>query len=177
MKNFTDEQLVTNYLLKGNQESLEILIKRYLKPIFSFVFRFLREKQDAEDVTQEVFIKVWKNLKKFDRKKSFKTWIFTIAKNTCLDWQRKNKKQPIYLAKTFNEPTYFFDDSLEKILKELSPEYRLVLILRYNDHLKFKEIAEILEKPLNTVKSYHRRALFLLKNYLKEKDFYQSRGI
>ena len=85
-----DAQLIINYLA-GDEKSLEILIKRYLKPIYSFVYRYVNNSQDTEDITQEVFVKAWRNLKKFNQQKSFKTWIFSIAKNTSVDHLRKKR--------------------------------------------------------------------------------------
>lgn len=90
MQTYTDEQLIKNYL-KGDDNSLEILIRRYLKPIYFFVYGYTKDEQKAEDIAQEVFVKIWKNLKKFDKNKNFKTWIFTIAKNTALDYLKKKK--------------------------------------------------------------------------------------
>ena len=72
MNNEFDLKLVNQYL-KGDKESLKILIQKYLKPIFNFVFTYVGNIQDCEDITQEVFVKVWSNLKKFDKNKSFKT--------------------------------------------------------------------------------------------------------
>jgi len=94
----SDEQLVGDYL-KGDEKSLEILIKRYLGPIYGFVFRFVGNREDAEEIVQKVFIKVWWNLKKFKQDKNFKTWIFAIAKNTALDFLRKKK-----VVQVFSEP-------------------------------------------------------------------------
>ena len=91
--NRSDEQLVWDYL-KSDEKSLELLIRRYLKPIYSFVYRYVGKAHDADDVTQDVFVKVWRNLKKFDREKSFKTWIFAIAKNTAFDHLKKKKAIP-----------------------------------------------------------------------------------
>ncbi len=184
MKICTDEQLVTNYL-KGDNKSLEILIKRYLKPIYSFVYRFVRNSEEVEDITQEVFVKVWRNLKKFKSKYKFKAWIFTIAKNTCLDWLKKkrtipfsaldNKYENFSFAGSIQDPAPLPDEIMERTdisqlltaaLDKLSPRYRLVLFLYYNDHFNFREIAELLGKPLNTVKSWHRRALILLRKLI-----------
>ena len=89
----SDQKLVADHL-KGDEKALEILIHRYLKPIFSFVYKYVGNSQDAEDITQDVFVRVWRNLKKFDKNKKFKTWIFTIAKNTCIDFFRKRKTIP-----------------------------------------------------------------------------------
>ena len=144
-----DQDLISKYLA-GDEKSLEILIEQYLKPIYSFVYRYTGSASNAEDITQDVFVRVWKNLKKFDQNKSFKTWIFSIAKNAAIDWLRK--KKTISLS----------DDDMEKI----PSEYRMILFLRYNDHFTFKEIAESLGQPLNTVKSRHRRAIAMLKKIL-----------
>ncbi len=89
----SDQKLIANYLA-GDEKSLEILINRYLRPIYSFVYRHVGNGEVAEDITQEVFVKVWRNLKKFDQNKSFKTWIFTIAKNTSFDFFKKKKAIP-----------------------------------------------------------------------------------
>ncbi len=166
MKAYTDEQLIIDYL-KGDTESLEILIKRYLKPIYSFTFRFVGNSQEVEDITQEVFVKVWRNLKKFDKNKKFKTWIFTIAKNTCLDWQKKKKTLSLYFAETLRDPSPIFNEPLDRILERLSPKYRMVLFLRYNDHFTFREIAETLGESIDTIKTRHRRGIAILRKLLK----------
>ena len=186
MKTYTDEQLVTNYL-KGDEEALEVLIKRYLKPIYSFTFRFVGNSQDAEDITQEVFVKVWRNLKKFDKNKKFKTWIFSIAKNTTTDFFRKKKAIPFsefknkegenVLIGTLADPAPLPNEVLEgagiaqgliSAMEKLLPKYRIVLFLRYNDHFTFREVAEVLGESLNTVKSRHRRALIILRKLLSD---------
>jgi len=175
----SDSQLVVDYL-KGDEKSLEVLIKRYLKPIFSFVFRFTGNIHDAEDITQEVFVKVWWNLKKFDRQKSFKTWVFSIAKNTAIDFLKKRRTQVFSETEieTVVDPTPLPQELLEKAeagellksaLNKLELKYRMVLLLYYNDHFNFREIAEILDEPLNTIKSRHRRALLMLRKLLEKK--------
>jgi RNA polymerase sigma-70 factor (ECF subfamily) len=181
----TDDAKLVKDFLKGNEKSLDFLVLKYLKPIYTFVYRNIGRKDEAEDITQDVFIKVWKNIRKFDRKKSFKTWIFTIAKNTATDWQRKKKSIPLSsfenedgknviieklvdLSPLPNEIFYQknLQQKLESLIKKLSPGFRTILLLRYNDHFKFREIAEVLEEPLQTVKSRHRRAILALKKLL-----------
>jgi len=186
MKAHTDEQLVIDYL-KGNEVALEILIKRYLKPVYSFIFRFVGNGQGTEDITQEVFIKAWRNLKKFKYEYKFKTWIFTIAKNTCLNWQKKKRTIPFSIldnedegfsfAETIKDPVLLPNELLErqditaaldKTLENLLPKYRMVLFLRYNDHFTFREIAEILEESIDTIKTRHRRGIAILRKFLKK---------
>jgi len=183
----SDKQLVSNYL-KGDEKSLEILIKRYLNPIYSFVYYYINNQEEAEDITQEVFIKVWRNLKKFDRSKSFKTWIFSIAKNTCIDNARKKQKEIPFskfenkngknmVSETIIDKSLLPNNILEKKdiikllnskIKKLSKKYRQVLILKHNEGLTFQEISDILKEPLNTIKSRYRRALLHLKEIIIE---------
>ncbi len=179
--NRSDKQLIIDYLA-GDEGAFEALIKSYLKPIYSFVYRYVGDEQEAEDITQEVFVKVWRNLKKFDQNKNFKTWIFSIAKNTSIDWLRKKKAIPFsnfeneegenILIETLANPAPLPNEILERIgitetlnavMNQLIPKNRMVLFLRYNDHFTFREIAEVLGEPLNTIKSRHRRALILLR--------------
>jgi RNA polymerase sigma-70 factor (ECF subfamily) len=180
----TDEQLIAEYL-KGNEEALRLLIERYLKPIYNFVYRYIGNPSHAEEITQDVFVSVWRNLNKFDPSKKFKTWLFAIAKNTSLNWIKK--KKPMNFSQFENEdgenvllestadpaplPDKLFERSdlaqkLSGAMSRLSPNYRAVLLLHYNDHMTFQEIAESLGESINTVKSRHRRALVQLSEFL-----------
>ncbi|MBI2515114.1 sigma-70 family RNA polymerase sigma factor [Candidatus Wolfebacteria bacterium] len=195
MKEYSDAELVVKYL-EGDGASLEFLIKRYVKPIYGFVYKYVENAKDVEDITQDVFVKMWRNLKKpilglprgFNPDKgSFKTWIFQIAKNTAIDFLKKKKATPFSAFEneagenTFTEtlidlaplPQELLEKAgmaqmLNSVMEKLSPKYRVVLSLRYNDHLTFREIAESLGGSLNTVKSRHRRALVMLKNIFKK---------
>jgi len=182
----SDQHLIANYLA-GNEKSLETLFGRYLKPIYSFVYRYVGNGQDADDIAQDVFVKVWRNLKKFDQQKSFKTWIFAIAKNTAFDHLKKKKAIPFSefeneegentLTETLADPSPLPTELLERAgmgqiltsaMEMLAPKYRMVLFLRYNDHFTFREIAESLGELENTIRSRHRRALIMLKKLISE---------
>ena len=183
--NRTDSQLVTDYL-DGDEYALKELIEMYSALTYNFVYH-LGGKEDSEDIVQEVFVKVWKNLKKYNTEQNFKTWLFSIANNTTIDWMRKKKN--VVFSKFDNEDgNNLFEETLidtepladelvaiaqdkkiiENILEELSPEYRSILLLHYVDNFTFKEIGEILNKPLNTVKSRHHRALNQLRKFLEK---------
>ncbi len=180
----TEQQLIAEYL-KGDEKSLEFLIHKYLRPVYNFVYNFVGNDADAEDIVQDVFVKVWKNIKKFNEKKSFKTWIFTIAKNTSLDFLKKKKAVPFSRFEDKNGDNGFLenieDDELlpdkllerediggilTKAIETLSANYKTVLLLHYKEELTFQEIATILAESINTVKSRHRRALATLKGLL-----------
>jgi RNA polymerase sigma-70 factor (ECF subfamily) len=170
----TDQEIIRRYL-KGDEKSLEILIARYLKPIYGFIYKNVGDTAAAEDVTQEVFVKIWKNLKKFDQKKDFKPWIFQIAQNASIDYLRKKKTIPFsrfenekgqnVLTENIKDET---PDLLEvlndkKILAEvmeiLPEKDRKLISLRHGDGLSFREIAEIYEESINTIKSRYRRII------------------
>ena len=186
MQDYSDIELITKYL-GGDEKSLELLIQRYLKPVYGFVYRYSGNTQNAEDITQDVFIKIWRNLKKFDQSKRFKTWIFSIAKNTAIDFLKKKKAIPFsefeneegenMLLETLADKAELAPEILEKrgvgqmlksVISKLSKKYQDVLSLRYHDNFTFREISEALEEPLNTVKSRHRRALIILKNIVNQ---------
>jgi RNA polymerase sigma-70 factor (ECF subfamily) len=181
----TDWELVEAFLA-GNEDSFAVLVERHISMTYKFTYRYLGNADDTNDVVQEVFIKAWKYLKRFDVDRNFKTWLLTIAKNTALDFIKK--KKPLLFSKieegdgdldAFLAPYLESADlpdemlskkdtreHLESVLNELAPSYRTVLTLRYNEHLKFREIAEVLQEPIDTVKSKHRRGLILLRKAL-----------
>ncbi len=178
--NRSDEELIKAYL-GGEEKSLRILIQRYLRVIYNFSHRYAGTKADAEDIAQEVFVKVWKNLGRFNPETSFRTWLFAIAKNTAIDWLRKKKAIPFSrfdtedgnaLEETLADLAPLPDSVaeqksfLDNTLNQLPPNHRAVLRLRYQDHLNFGEIGKVLKKSLNTVKSQHRRALLTLRELL-----------
>ncbi len=173
-----DYILIKKYL-GGDQDSFKMLIDKYTSSIYNFSSRFVGYDQ-AKDITQEIFIKVWKNLKNFNSEKAqFKTWLFVIARNSITDYLRKKKSIPFsYFGENESTLENIGDESdlpdeifqkfqdkemLLKILEELPINYREVLTLYYQEDMTFKEIGEVLGKPLNTVKSYHYRAVEKIK--------------
>ena len=173
-----DTRLVAAFI-KGDGDSFAALVDRHMPMVYKFTYRYVGNADAANDIVQDVFIKVWKNIKKFDPEKNFKTWLLTIAKNTALDSIKK--KKAILFSKieegetdldAFLAPYVEHADlpdallqkkqtkaDLDRVLQELSPSYRSVLLLRYTEHLKFREIAETLQEPIDTIKSKHRRAV------------------
>jgi len=181
-----DSDLINDYQ-NGNQGAFETLVSRYLKTVYVFIFRLVGRPSESEDLTQDTFVKIWKNLDKYDKEKSFKTWVLSIAKNTTYDWFRKKK------AINFSEinqqmPENNFGDNIPDVellpdeifeqkelaaflssaLDKITLDLRTILILHLEDGLTFEEIAQIVKKPMNTVKSQYRRALLILRKYLVE---------
>ena len=182
----TDEEIIISYK-NNNQEAFAALINRYTAPLYNFVARLVG-RNNASDIIQEVFIKVWKNIRRFDpTRASFKTWVFTIAKNTATDFLRK-KRSLLFsdIEKNDDENIDSFAENisvenllpdeilqkaedvelLNKTLEKLRLDYREILTLYYQEEMTFEEIGKVLDKPLNTVKSQHRRAIIELRKML-----------
>jgi RNA polymerase sigma-70 factor (ECF subfamily) len=192
-----DEEIILSYK-NGNEEAFRELINRYSAPLYNFVAR-LSGKNEAPDIIQETFIKVWKNIERFSASKaSFKTWIFTIAKNTTTDFLRKSgsasggKKSLLFsdinnddeedmdsFAENIPDESLLPDEALQELqektrdenflnglLEKIRPDQREILILHYQEEMTFEEIGKVLDKPLNTVKSSHHRALIKLRKML-----------
>ena len=187
MNEILDNDLIEKYL-NGDEKSFEILIKKYLTRIYNFVLSIVLDKDIANDITQDVFVKAWKNIKKFNKDKSFKTWIYTIARNTSIDFLRKKKNinfsdlesddSQDVLEKIPSEellPDEILEikdlsNVLQNAINSLSEKYKTVLLLHYKNDLTFDEISKILNRPIDTVKSQYRRALILLRKILNNKN-------
>ena len=141
-------------------------------------------KNDAEDITQDVFVKIWKNIKKFDQEKNFKTWVFAIARNTTIDWLRNRKNVTFSSLDTDQEmfeetisdilplPDEIFSrkelvHELEIVLDKISIESKTIVFLHLKEDMTFEEIAEIVKKPMNTIKSQYRRTLHQIRGLLR----------
>lgn len=178
-----DQQLIGQFA-DGDENSFNLLVSKYFRRVFSFVYIFVNDRKEAEDLAQETFVKVWRGLKKFDRTKNFRTWLLAIAKNCAIDYLRKKKHltfSEMERDEGFNLSDSLTDDSplpseqmeqfiastqLNESLDKLPLKQRSVLSLYYQSDLNFREIAEIMDEPINTVKSRHRRALAVLKQSL-----------
>lgn len=163
LNNISDELLMSS-LQKGDESAFNILYDRYSDRILYYMFKMLRQDEaKAQDFTQDVFLKVVEFSDKFDTNKSFKTWIFTIAANHCKNYFRSNKQM---VEINSSGATKLFQDSKEdeydqkEFRKRLNAEvdklsytYKETFILRYKEDLKLKEIAEIMDCPVGTIKS------------------------
>lgn len=186
--NYTDEQLVKDFLT-GDEKSLELLVNKYLKPLYNFTYQLTRNKEASEDIVQDVFVKVWKNMSKFDTKKKFSTWIFAIAKNTAYDFLKKKKTIPFsaFAGEDGNNILECIEDEtilrsqelmqnmdnvkdVQKFVASLPAKVQIILSLYHDQGFSLKEIAEILSSSPNTIKSKYRRAiLWLRKKYSAKK--------
>lgn len=162
----------------GSEAAFRILVERYHRPIYSLLVRIVRQSESAEDLAQETFVKAWKALARFDAERKFSSWIFKIAHNSALDSLRRQGIDTVSLDAPLGDSTEAPElpadpaaedplrrlvarDSgraLEAAIAELRPQYREILLLRFQEGLAYEEIAEVLSIPLGTVKIHIFRA-------------------
>lgn len=177
----TDEEIV-QLVLDNKTEFFGELVKRYEKKLLRYGRRFLYNYENIEDAVQNVFIKVYLNLRGFDLKRKFSSWIYRIAHNEFINIAKKKKKEPLL----FFEMDIIFsftgkDDSLkqiereeereeiEKHLNKLKIKYREPLVLYYFEEKNYQEISDILKIPISTVGTRLKRGRNEIKKLLYEK--------
>ncbi|MDZ7374052.1 MAG: sigma-70 family RNA polymerase sigma factor [candidate division KSB1 bacterium] len=181
----SDEELIERFQ-KGDREAFEQIVERYKDQLLNFAYRFLGSRQEAEDVVQDTFLRVYRNRKAYRRVARFSTWIYTIAGNLAKTELRKRKRRKLFSISDLgfeekdyeiSDLTYNPEDDVEGTLKEeiiqkeierLPPKFREVIILRDVQGLSYEEIALILRIPIGTVKSRVNRARLRLQRRLKE---------
>ena len=176
------DQEVVALAREGREPAYRELIRRYKRPVFSLIFRMVRDRELAEDLTQETFVKALNAVESYRPEFKFSSWIFKIANNAAIDHLRRRELQTLSLEGAPNAVTpeaieataLQLRDRLENPLEELEarelggqiesaiarlrPEYRSCILLRHVEGRAYEEIAEILDLPLGTVKTYIHRA-------------------
>ena len=160
-----EEATLVRRCLRGNAEAIQDLVDRFQNDVFGLCVRVLRHRHDAEDVTQEVFLRVFRSLRRWDASRPLKPWIMGIAVNRCRTWMTQRNRRPElvdYLHDTVAGRVP--DDSaellreIEAALGELRPEYRSVFVLFHQQGQPYEEIAEALDRPVGTIKTWLHRA-------------------
>src|SRR4051794_27494131 len=179
-----DDRTLVARILEGDRDRFTELVKRYEKRIINYVYRITHRYEDAHDLAQEIFVKVFVALDRYDPKYQFSTWLFRIAQNSAIDALRKKSIAEVPISKPATadeEPKEreFADTgvspyralknkqlaaAIDKAVVELPPDYRELIRLRHFAELSYEEIASMKKLPLGTVKN----KLFRARNMLKE---------
>ncbi|MBN2366004.1 MAG: RNA polymerase sigma factor [Calditrichaeota bacterium] len=174
-------------VLQGNLDAYKMIVDRYSDFILNLCYRHLYSQPEAEDATQDVFIKAYNNLSQWEPRAQFKTWLYRIAINHCLNMVRRKK---LIHFQSMNSPDFIEDISmaareksaesgiidhqkekfLQKILYELPEKQRTVLLLYFYQELSYREIAETLKISLSSVESRLFRAKKALAKILKKQN-------
>jgi len=183
-----EDRALIQAALNGDEKAYETLLSKYKNLVYTIMIKMVRNPQEAEDLTQEAFMKAFNSLASFNEEFAFSTWLMKIATNNCIDFLRKKKLRTY----SIHEPIQYKDEKieidmadtepspeksllqeerkkvLENAVKELPERYRYVIILRHKDEKSYEEIAEILNLPLGTVKAQIFRAREMLNKKLKQ---------
>ncbi|MCX7614155.1 MAG: sigma-70 family RNA polymerase sigma factor [Clostridiales bacterium] len=189
-----EESTLIQQIKNGDEHAFEQIVTLYEKKIYNMAYRTCQNGQDAMDITQEVFLRVFRSIKSFKEESSFSTWIYRIATNMCIDFARRSaKNNTISLTvydedgnmtdmeiadETYSPEAYFEKEELrreiEKGLMALSPEHRHIIILRDMNGFSYLEIAEILKLEEGTVKSRLARARAKLVSIITNGNFFKE---
>jgi RNA polymerase sigma-W factor len=190
------DRILIRDALVGNQRAYDELIKKYRGSVYNLVYRMIENRQEAEDIVQETFIKAFNALKTFNEEFAFSTWLFKIATNNCIDTLRKRKLQTYSLdtpvqtkdgevSRDFADERYSPEQStissestsiILDAIQDLPHKYQTVINMRHKEDKSYEEISDILEIPIGTVKARIFRARELLKRKLKDRG-YNVRGL
>ncbi len=162
----SDDDLVEQIRL-GDEKAAEELIKRYYTSILHYCKNHCFNQEKAEDLTQETFLKLFKNLSGYKGKKKFKAYLYTIANHLCIDESRKIEVYPLddeEVIEESDEMSRIEDRSeIDHLLNVLSPEQREAIILRFGEELSFWEIARVMGCNMRTAQSRVRNALKIMR--------------
>jgi RNA polymerase sigma-70 factor (ECF subfamily) len=178
----SDVELISA-VLQGNQDRYGDLVERYQGRLVNYLFRFLRNLDEAHDLAQEVFLKVYQALDRYDSQYKFSTWLFRVARNAAIDQIRKRRIQLVSTDRSGDpdggsgtwefpspDPNPYGDlrnkergEALQKSIDALPWEYRELILVRHFGELSYEEIAKLKEMPLGTVKNKLFRARQMLK--------------
>lgn len=176
---------------RGEEPAFAEILARYRGPIYNLCYRMTRNPEDARDLGQEVFIKVFSLLDRFDEDYAFSSWLFRIATNHCIDHLRRNRMRFLSLDGAVGKDGQEFElqlpdhgpgpdqvmqrrqavERLEEVIADLPPHYRAITLLRHDQQLSYEEIAEILHLPLGTVKARIHRARNMIQQMLKARAY------
>lgn len=191
LREWTDQEVVA-LAKEGSEEAYRELVRRYERPVFSLVFRMVRNREQAEDLSQETFIKVLNAIQSYRPEYKFSSWVFKIANNAAIDFLRKRELDTLSLEGSPHADTPELIEAtalqlsergesqlaevenrelggtIEDAIGQLRAEYRACILLRHVEGRTYEEIAEILNLPLGTVKTYIHRARNELRILLRE---------
>ncbi len=184
----TDGELIAS-AVAGRVDGFEELVRRYQRPITSYVFRMLGDYDLSLDVTQEVFIKVYNSLSKYSPEYKFSTWLYRIAHNAAVDHMRRNSITPQSLEAENADGSYQLQlesrvaspeqdrersewrTEIDTVVRSLPAPYRDLIVLRHSRDLSYDEIADITGLPLGTVKNRLFRAREMMREIFIQRGF------
>jgi len=170
-------QALVGQCLTGDQAAMLALVERFRGQVFGLCYRMLGQRQDAEDAAQETFVRVLKNLHRWDQARDFEPWLFAIAGNRCRTALSARKRRPMSEAvldiipdkEPDHRPAQQLAEEVQLALATLRDEYRQAFVLFHEQELSYADIAAAMEVPLGTIKTWVHRARRELIEYLRKR--------
>lgn len=158
----------------GDRDAFAALVRQHQSMVYSLAVHFLHENAEAEELAQEVFLELHRNLGSLESADHVANWLRRVATHRCIDRSRRNRRRPQMTIDEIAEPAaaaaetdVLLSERLRKLTASLPERARAVLLLRYQEDLQPGEIAQALEMPVNTVKSHLQRSLAMLREKLE----------
>jgi RNA polymerase sigma-70 factor, ECF subfamily len=175
-------ELLVAQCLQGDEAAKRELVERYQNLVFRLCYRMLGQRQDAEDVAQETFLRALRGLAQFDLGRAFEPWLLTIAANRCRTAlaARGRRRQVVELHETLADPAADIlsarqlEEELHLALGRMRTEYRMALVLFHDEERSYAEMAEILDRPVGTIKTWVHRARQELLHHLRSRGIWQE---
>lgn len=168
--------LLVKRCLHGETMAMQALVERFHPEVFGLCVRILHHRQDAEDVAQEVFLRIFRSLKRWDSKRPLRPWVMGITVNRCRTWigQKRRRPEPVDYVEEIATTTPVDDGSelareIQAALEGLRVEYRGVFVLFHEQGMPYEEIAQALRKPVGTVKTWLHRARLEIMDHLRRR--------
>ncbi|CAM3210160.1 RNA polymerase sigma factor [Empedobacter stercoris] len=177
-----DQDISTFIRDKKLEEAFKLIVKEYHQKVYWQIRRMVLIHEDADDVSQNVFIKVYQNLDSFKNESKFSTWIFRIAYNETINFIHKNAKErnvsyddySMNVANNLSSDVYFTGDEIQQKLQEaiasLPEKQRTVFLMKYYEELKYEQISEILGTSVGALKASYHHAVTKIKEFLELED-------
>jgi len=176
-----EKELIASLKSDGNREkAFKILVKTYQERLYWHIRKIVMNHDDADDILQNVYVKVWKNVDSFREDSSLFTWLFRIATNESLSFLQQQRRHSIvsineindHLSETLESDVYFDGDEIEKKFQlaiiQLPEKQRLVFNMKYFDEMKYEEMSEILSTSVGALKASFHFAVKKIEEFLKE---------
>lgn len=173
---------LVNQCLKGDQRAMHDLVERFKGQVFGLCYRMLGHRQDAEDVAQETFVRVLKNLHRWDQDRDFEPWLLAIAGNRCRTMLATRRRRPApqaFIEPESDAPRQWeqasqLAEEVQLALSTIRPEYRQAFVLFHEHELSYEQISQSLSRPLGTVKTWIHRARLDLIQMLGAREVIQE---
>lgn len=169
-----DDLALVRGFKRGDEGAFNQLVRRHQQGIYQLCYRMVRNPDDAADLSQDVFVRAYLSVRKFREKSSFRTWIYRIAVNLCINHSRRRsgRKRAVLEHQTSNPEQELrrrrIGEAIDAAVRKLPPKQRAVFVMRQYEGMSYEDIAQATKRSVGTLKANYHHAIFKLRDLLKE---------